>query len=54
MTLLEGHKTVNVKWIFKTKRNGKGQVEKYKTRLVVKGYTQQYKIHYKDVFVPVT
>ena len=37
-SLLEGHKATGVKWVCKTKRNTKGEVEKYKARLVVKGY----------------
>jgi hypothetical protein len=36
-SLLEGHKAIEVKWIFKTKRNVKREIEKYKIGLVVKG-----------------
>ena len=39
-TLPEDHQAIGVKWIFKTKRNAKGEVEKYKARLVTKGYKQ--------------
>ena len=53
-TLPEDHQAIGVKWIFKTKRNAKGEVEKYKARLVAKGYKQQYGIDYEEVFAPVT
>ena len=34
--LPEGVKPIGCKWIFKTKRNSKGDVERYKARLVAK------------------
>ena len=37
--LLEGAKPIGCKWIFKTKKDSKGNVETYKARLVVKGFT---------------
>ena len=38
--LPKGGKKVGVKWIYKTKFNENGDVDKYKVRLVAKGYTQ--------------
>ena len=35
---------------FKTNRDAKGQVERYKERLVVKGYNQQEGINFKETF----
>ena len=39
--LPEGLKPIGCKWIFKTKRDSKGDVERYKARLVAKGFTQK-------------
>ena len=36
--LPKGHKTIGVKWVFKKKLNPKGEVERYKARLVAKRY----------------
>jgi hypothetical protein len=30
--------------------NAEGEIEKHKTKLVVKGYKQQYGVDYEDVF----
>ena len=49
-TLSKGHNAIGVKWIFKTKKNAKGEIEKHKARLVEKGYKQQYWVNYEDVF----
>ncbi|KAJ6855707.1 Integrase catalytic domain-containing protein [Populus alba x Populus x berolinensis] len=53
MELPAGGKKVGVKWVYKTKLNEHGAVDKYKTRLVVKGYSQQYGVDYIEVFAPV-
>jgi hypothetical protein len=48
-----GTKKIGVKWIYKTKLNESGKVDKLKARLVAKGYDQQHGVDYTEVFAPV-
>ena len=52
-TLPNGKKTTRVKWVYKLKKNAKGEVEKYKARLVVKCCSQRQGIDDDEVFAPV-
>lgn len=51
--LPKGHKAIGLKWVFKVKRDPKGNVVKHKARLVAKGYAQRQGVDYEEVFAPV-
>jgi hypothetical protein len=48
------NKVIGVKWIFKTKLNADGSINKHKARLVVKGYSQEPSIDFTETFAPVS
>lgn len=52
-TLSKEKRTIGVKWVYKAKKNAKGEVKRYKTRLVAKGYNQRSGIDYEEEFAPV-
>ena len=41
---------VGRKWVFKKKMNTAGQVKKFKSRLVVKGYSQVQGVEFGEIF----
>ncbi|CAI7750127.1 unnamed protein product [Closterium sp. NIES-53] len=51
--LPEGRKAITSKWLFKIKSDADGKIERYKSRLVAKGYQQKEKVDYKELFAPV-
>ncbi|XP_017614105.1 uncharacterized protein LOC108459270 [Gossypium arboreum] len=50
---LDKKKVIRVKWVFRAKHNIDGTLNKLKTRLVVKGFSQKYGIDYFETFSPV-
>ncbi|KAL0745175.1 hypothetical protein Bca101_100791 [Brassica carinata] len=51
--LPKGKKAVSSKWIFTIKYKADGQIERKKTRLVARGFTQTYGEDYIETFAPV-
>ena len=48
--LPDGRKPIGSKWAFKKKLNSTGKVEKYKARLIAKGYSQVEGIDFGEIF----
>ncbi|CAI7812222.1 unnamed protein product [Closterium sp. NIES-53] len=51
--LPEWRKAITSKWFFKIKSDADGKIERYKSRLVAKGYQQKEKVDYNELFAPV-
>ena len=45
-------KPVGYKWVFVRKRNEKGEVMRYKARLVAQGFSQRPEIDYEETYSP--
>ena len=49
----ENAKALHTKWVFKTKTDAAGQIERFKARLVVCGNEQEEGVNYSSTFAPV-
>ena len=47
-----GKKAIGTKWVLKLKHKPDGSIERYKARLVVKGYAQEKGIDFEETFAP--
>ncbi len=50
MPLPKGRKPISYKWVFKIKHGVDGEVERYKARLVARGFTQTFRVDYNESF----
>jgi hypothetical protein len=48
-----GRKAIPCKWVFKRQLNADGSLDRYRARLVRKGFQQRYSGDYDKVFAPV-
>ncbi|KAL5753906.1 hypothetical protein ACOSP7_022126 [Xanthoceras sorbifolium] len=51
--LPSGQSVIGCRWVYKIKTKVDGSVERYKARLIARGFTQEYGIDYEETFASV-
>ena len=50
--LPQGEKAIGSGWVFRVKRNADGSIERFKARIIAKGYSQHPGLDYNESFAP--
>jgi hypothetical protein len=50
----DGTKALGCRWVLTIKRDARGNIERYKARLVVQGFAQRFGVDYEQVYAPVS
>ena len=53
-TLPPKKQVIRIKWVYKTKFNSEGKIDRHKAHLVVKGYNEQYDRDYDKTYFPIS